>query len=79
MSLYFFCITMAKTVSAFIFGFIANWLGVQSNPALYGPLITGAIAISYLSSLPFWWKAGKAYKEFMEEKDAREANALVTG
>jgi hypothetical protein len=42
-----------------------------TNPALYGPLITAFVGFSYLGSLPFWYKAGKAYKEFMEERDAK--------
>jgi hypothetical protein len=42
-----------------------------TNPALYGPLITAFVGLSYLGSLPFWFKAGKAYKAFMEERDAK--------
>ena len=60
---------MTKTVSAAVFGFAANWFGVQGNPLLYGPLITGFVALSYWGSLPFWWKAGKAYKQHMIEKE----------
>lgn len=69
-SVYFFCITLAQTISPAIFGAIANKIGCLANPALYGPLITGAVAFGYLGSLPFWWKAGKAYKKHMEDKDA---------
>ena len=72
-SVYFFCITLAQTISPAIFGAIANYAGALTNPALYGPLITAFVAFGYIGSLPFWWKAGKAYKNFMEEKEAKEA------
>ena len=72
-SVYFFCITLAQTVSPVIFGYIANSMGCLTTPALYGPLITTFVGLSYLGSIPFWWKAGKAYKNFMEAKDEENA------
>ena len=48
-------------------------MGCLANPKLYGPLITTFDGISYLGSIPFWWKAGKNYKKFMEAKDAENA------
>lgn len=48
-------------------------MGCLSNPALYGPIITAFVSSSYLASVPFWWKAGKEYKKYMEEKDAQES------
>lgn len=66
-SLYFFCITLAQTISPGIFGAIANSVGCLANPALYGPLITAFVGVSYLGSIPFWWKAGKAYEAHMKE------------
>lgn len=54
---------MAQTISPIIFNWIGGKIGVFANPALYGPLITGAVGITYLGSIPFWYKAGKAYKE----------------
>jgi len=68
-SLYFFCITMAQTLSPAIFTAFANKMGALSNPALYGPLITGFVAISYWGSIPFWWAAGKSYKKHMDEAE----------
>lgn len=47
-------------------------MGVLRNPALYGPIITAFVSFSYLASVPFWWKAGKEYKKYMEEKEAQE-------
>lgn len=76
-SVYFFCITVAQTLSPAIFGYFANMFGCLTNPAMYGPLITSAVAFGYLGSLPFWFNAGKAYKKHMEEKDAEEANKLI--
>jgi hypothetical protein len=39
---------------------------------LYGPIITAFVSLSYLASVPFWWKAGKEYKKYMDEKDSQE-------
>lgn len=66
---YFFCITLAQTISPLIFGLIANAVGCLTNPILYGPLITSFVFLSYLGSVPFWLKAGKAYSDHMKEKD----------
>jgi hypothetical protein len=40
-------------------------------------LITATIGISYVGSLPFWYRAGKEYTKFMEERDRAEAEALA--
>lgn len=63
---------MAQTISPAIFGFFANKWGALANPALYGPIITAFVATSYLGSIPFWWRAGKAYEKHMKEKDAED-------
>jgi len=42
---------------------------------MYGPLITAFVAFGYIGSLPFWYNAGKAYKEVMDEKEAKLAAA----
>lgn len=73
MSIYFLAITMAQTISPVIFTWIANKVGVLANPTLYGPMLTAVCFLSYLGSIPFWWKAGKAYKAHMEERDRLEA------
>jgi len=36
-------------------------------------LITASIGLSYLGSIPFWYKAGRHYKEYMENRDAENA------
>ena len=79
MSVYFFCITLAQTISPAIFGAIANSMGALSNPTLYGPILTGFVALSYLGSIPFWWNAGKHYKSHMEAEDKRKEEALLNG
>jgi len=75
-SLYFFCITMAQTLSPAIFTAVANKMGCLANPALYGPLITGFVALSYWGSIPFWWAAGKSYKKHLEDAEG-EAEAVA--
>jgi hypothetical protein len=68
-SVYFLCITLAQTVSPLLIEWIANYLGVKTNPSLYGPLITFFVSASYLGSIPFWWQAGLEYQKFMQNKD----------
>lgn len=70
---------MAQTISPFIFGLIANKMGALANPTLYGPILTGFVALSYLGSIPFWWNAGKHYKNHMEEADKQKEDALLNG
>ena len=72
-SLYFFCITLAQTISPIIFGWMANAMGCLATPKLYGPLITAFVALGNLGSLIFWYRGGKAYKEHMENKDLEAA------
>lgn len=76
-SVYFFCITFAQTVGPAVFNMFVNMYGCLQNPALYGPLITASIGLSYLGSIPFWWNAGKEYTKYMKEKDEREAQAQL--
>ena len=68
-SLYFFCITLAQTVSPILFGILASYMGCFADPRKYGILLSAFVAFGYLGSLPFWYKGGKAYKEYMEKKD----------
>jgi len=76
-SVYFFCITFAQTISPAIFGWMANAMGALTNPALYGPLITGFVAVSYLGSIPFWLNAGKKYTEYMQDRDRKQGDGLL--
>ena len=56
---------------------IAKNVGAFTNPALYGPLISAFTVISYGLSIPFWYKAGKHYKDFMIEKDNKKAEPVI--
>lgn len=56
---------------------IAKNVGAFTNPALYGPLISAFTVISYGLSIPFWYKAGKYYKDFMIEKDNKKAEPIM--
>ena len=69
-SLYFCSISLTQCFAPPLFSYLAKTMGCFANPALYGPLLTGFVAFGYIGSLPFWYKGGKAYKEFMEKKDA---------
>ena len=43
-------------------------------PRIYGYLVLGAVSFGYLLSNVFYYKAGRAYKKFMEAKEAGECN-----
>lgn len=55
-----------------MFGFLAKSMGASSNPRVYGQLITAAVTFGYLGSNIFYYKAGRAYKAFMEERDSNK-------
>ena len=76
-SVYFFSITIAQTIAPSIFGMLAKSVGAFTNPMLYGPLISAFTVISYGLSIPFWYKAGKHYKDFMVEKDSRMVDPVI--
>ena len=44
--------------------------GASQTPTVYGKLIAGVVTVCYLGSNIFYYKAGKAYKKLMIEKDA---------
>jgi len=78
-SAYFFSITIAQTIAPAIFGIMCNKFGVLTNPAMYGPLIAGFSIFGFLGSVPFWWLAGKHYKEYklkMNSKLSGDSAAL---
>jgi MFS family permease len=64
-STYFFCITIAQTISPAIFGRLCNKFAVVANPAMYGPLIAGFSVLGFIGSVPFWYMAGKGYRNHM--------------
>ena len=77
MSVYFFSITIAQTIAPTIFGMLAKNFGALTNPAMYGPLIAGFTIGGFGLSIPFWYLAGKHYKDFMIQKDLEAKNAMV--
>jgi len=74
-STYFFTITAAQTLGPLLIGKLAKHYGAISNPALYGPIITGMVILGFGGSCPFWYLAGKDYKRQMLIK--REAEAKI--
>lgn len=48
-------------------------MGAVSFPRIYGYLLFGAVAIGYLGSNIFYWRAGRAYTKIMTERDEQEA------
>lgn len=73
-SVYFFSITIAQTIAPTIFGIFANRFGALTNPAMYGPLIAGFTIGGFGLSIPFWYKAGKHYRDFMIQKEIEQKN-----
>ena len=72
-SCYMFFAHLAQTVSPLIFSFLAKSMGAVANPRIYGYLLFGAVALGYLGSNIFYWKAGRAYTDFMTARDEKEA------
>lgn len=48
---------------------LAKVTGAVANPAGYGPLITGLVALGYACSVPIWYKAGKEYTKRVEGRE----------
>ena len=71
-SAYFFCITIAQTISPAIFGALCTRFGAVANPTVYGPLIAGFSVLGFIGSVPFWFRAGRHYKNHMAEKQRLE-------
>ena len=38
---------------------------------VYGQTLAAALAITYLGSIPFYYKAGQEYKKIMSKKDGK--------
>jgi len=52
-------------------------VGAFANPMLYGPLISAFTVAGFGLSIPFWYKAGKQYKDFMVEKDNKMIDPVI--
>jgi hypothetical protein len=67
-STYFFTITLAQTLGPLVLGKLCLKFGAAANPAVYGPLITFTTLVGFVGSCPWWYLAGKNYREFMLKK-----------
>ena len=45
---------------------LAKMTGALVDPTLYGPLITGLVALGFGGSVPIWFKAGREYTKRVE-------------
>ena len=63
---------LAQTLSPLLFSFLAKSFGAVNAPRIYGYLLFGAVSIGYLGSNIFYYKAGRAYTKFMEDRDEKE-------
>jgi hypothetical protein len=86
-----FACTIAGTISVQIFAAIVSGLPQVviddkgnkdvADPSMYGYILFGFVAFSYLGSCPFFYLAGKHYRSFkLEElrvKEEEEAQALM--
>jgi MFS family permease len=66
-SAHLFYLTIAGCFSTVLLGQVANMLGAAANPAIYGKLISLWSVIGYVGSIPCFWKAGKLYKDKMDQ------------
>ena len=71
-SCYMFFAHLAQTLSPLLFSFLAKSFGAVNAPRIYGYLLFGAVSIGYLGSNIFYYKAGRAYTKFMEDRDEKE-------
>ena len=71
MSAHLFYMTVIGCLSTICLGQCANIFGAQANPAVYGKLIWVWSMVGYLGSIPTFWKAGKVYKKFVDDQEAK--------
>ena len=63
-----FYVMIISMLSPILFGSVTNYFNVAANPKVYGYVISLFAMLGYLGSLPFWFMAGKSYKQEMENK-----------
>ena len=61
--------TIAGCLSSVGLSWAANRLGAAIRPHLYGKLIFAWQLVGNLGGLFFFWKAGVAYKKYMESRE----------
>lgn len=66
---YFAVSTIAQSFGPMICAELAKLTGAVTNPAAYGPLITGLVALGYTCTVPIWWKAGKEFTKRVESRE----------
>jgi MFS family permease len=78
-STYFFTITLAQTLGPLVLGKLCLKFGAAANPAIYGPLITLTTLVGFVGSCPWWYLAGKNYRDFMlKKRQEEEVNDAIT-
>ena len=66
-SSHMFYTTVMATVCPIFFSFVSNYFGAGGDPRIYGYVLTSFAALGYWGSIPFWWLAGRSYKEYMQD------------
>ena len=64
--------TVAATLCPILFSKIATTMGAAANPSLYGKILALFALVGYWGSIPFWWLAGRSYKEYKQKRAAKE-------
>lgn len=68
-SIYYFCVTVAETISTALLGWMLKYFDAQSHKEMYGYLLCAFVAFSYIGSVPFFYLAGRSYKhQMLKEK-----------
>lgn len=70
-SAHLFYMTVVGCASTVVLGACANIFGAATNPAVYGKLIWIWSMVGYLGSIPTFFKAGKVYKKFVDDQEAK--------
>ena len=64
-SIYLFCVTIAETISTALLGWLLKYFDAQSHKEMYGYILCAFVTFSYIGSVPFFYLAGRAYKQQM--------------
>lgn len=65
-SVFLFFLTASGCLSTLLMNQLAQMIGANQFPWLYGKLIFLGSTIGYLGSIPSYWLAGKHYRKFLE-------------
>jgi MFS family permease len=67
-SAYLFFTTISGTISTFLLGQFVQTFKLDEHPERFGYILCSFVFFSYLGSVPFFFLAGKSYKQYLIKK-----------